>query len=780
MRKFLTVICLFAAIVAMAGNITKDEALKKAQAFMQSRTNTQYKMRLAAKSTQLHRSAAQNSQENYYVFNVGENDGFVLVSGDDRTPAILGYADEGAFDANSIPANMKAWLQSYEDQLEVLAKSGNGVVAAANEHQTIRPLITLTWDQGEPYNNMCPMDGEERSLTGCVATAMAQILNYHKYPVKTTKTIPSYITTTKHILVDSVKPTAIDWENMLDNYTGNETEAQKKAVANLMYLCGTASKMDYAKEWSGAMTDNATKALKEYFDFDDATLFIQRTDYRAAEWDAIIYNELASKRPVAYSGQSTGGGHTFIVDGYDKDGLYHVNWGWGGSSNGYYLLSILDPHNNSGYGASSSTDGYSYDQLAIIGIQPNTGQPYKPEVKMTTDDISSSLTTVKKSSGKFHVTYVSSFYNYTGSRNNFDIGTGVYNTDNELVYSTKHLEMQFDNTWGYTSIELQCDVPTLPDGTYFITNISREAGATTWHKNANYDKYFLTATISGDTLMLQNPTEDLNGSISIAGNMEVNSRHTATVTLKNNGTFVNTTLFLLVNGEIKGGRHFEAETGETKTLEMTFYPEGKGKNTISIAQRHWEYREDTNEWLEIYTDVAASSVTINEAGSYSLQFSSGKVTNATNKTINDKVALLSFNIKNIGTKTYNEDIRVYSLVKQANDDLYDLETIINVPVSLTALQSKQIQVEMPLKRDGTYWFSIVYKSNGQFYGVSDKKCLSLSPYQVVVPEEPDPVELGVGTLETDRLSQDIYNLNGQRVYNIGKGLYIINGKKVIK
>ena len=277
MRKILSILFLFATITAMAGNVTIEEAQRKAQAFFMSRTNKQYQIRLAAKSTQIHRSAAQTVQESYYVFNVGEDNGYILVSGDDRTPAILGYADKGNFDANSIPANMKAWLQNYEDQLDVLSKSEKGAVAAASEHQAIRPLIASTWNQGEPYNNMCPMDGEQRSLTGCVATVMAQIINYYKYPSKTTKTIPSFTTSTKHFLVDSIKPTAIDWENILNNYSGNETEVQKKAIANLMFLCGTAVKMDYTNYFSGAVSKNAAEALKDYFDYDDATRHIQRT-----------------------------------------------------------------------------------------------------------------------------------------------------------------------------------------------------------------------------------------------------------------------------------------------------------------------------------------------------------------------------------------------------------------------------------------------------------------------------------------------------------------------
>lgn len=782
MRKLFPLLLLFVAITAWAGNVSQEEAMKKAQAFFLTRTHTHHPMRLAAKGTQMHRSAAldANTQESYYVFNAGEQHGFVVVSGDDRTPAILGYADAGAFDATSIPDNMKAWLQGYADQLAALTASGKDTVAVAREHQAIRPLLKTTWNQDTPYNNLCPLDNGERSATGCVAVAMAQIINYHKHPAMTTKTIPAYTTNTKKIKVGAIPSTAIDWDHLLNSYSGSETAAQKQAVANLQFLCGAAAEMDYtSNQGSAAPSSSAVKAMKTYFDYDDATRLIDRGDYRVAEWDDIIYSELASGRPLYYSGQSSGGGHAFVVDGYDKDGLYHVNWGWGGYCDGYFLLSILDPGSNSAIGASSSTDGYSYDQDAIVGAQPNTGVAYQPEVRLTTGGISTSQTTVTKHLGSFPVNYVSEVRNYMGDTYTFTLGTGVYDTDNHLVYSQTEHSVELDDTWGYSALEHSCNVPALPDGTYFITCISREKGTSTWYQNVNASKFFLTATISDNKMTLQNPTENLSGSISTTGSMEAGSKLTITATIENLGTFFNEVLFLMVDGEEKGARHFEVSGGETKTLEMTFYPEDAGEKTISIARKHWEYREDLQQWYTFYTDVATTTVTINPASSYSLQLSNGKVTNATNKKINDKVAVLSFSVKNYGTKTYNEDIRIFSLIKNTDNDYYGYAAINDVPVSLTALQSKQMQVEIPLLKDGSYWFSIVYKSDGKFKDVNDNTSLNLFTYQVVVPDEPDPVELSVENIQTAKQGQTIYNLNGQKVDKAKKGLYVVNGKKVV-
>ncbi|UKK56285.1 C10 family peptidase [Prevotella communis] len=507
MRKLLPILFLFVTVTSWAGNVTESEALQKAKAFIDSQraTQSQRQMRLAAKSTQVNKELTTATKESFYVFNVGQNDGYVVVSADDRTPAILGYADEGTFNRNDIPDNMKAWLQGYTYQLEYLATHANTRRAETAEHATIRPLIQSTWDQGSPYNNKCPMDGDKRSLTGCLATVMAQILNYYQYPEKTTSTIPSYTTGTKGITVNEIPVTTIDWSNIRNNYNGNETAAQKNAIATLMQLCGASMEMDYTSYSSYAYMIPALNAFKNYFDYDTSLRHVNRIEFKASEWDELIYNELAQKRPVYYCGQSIGGGHAFVIDGYSKDGLFHVNWGWGGSCNGYFLLSILDPHSNTGSGASSSSDGYSFDQDAIIGIQPNTDN--KPEwgVRMTSEGLYTNLSVVNKQGSYFPISLTATFYNRTGATQDFDLGIGVYDKDNKEVSAQKMNDGRFAESWGYNGITYNCNIPALPDGTYAITAISREKGTDTWYQNSRSFQYYITATINGNQMTLQNP-----------------------------------------------------------------------------------------------------------------------------------------------------------------------------------------------------------------------------------------------------------------------------------
>jgi hypothetical protein len=289
------------------------------------------------------------------VFNVGEQDGFVIVSGDDRTPAIMGYASEGTFKSDELPQNMKAWLEGYAEQIEWLGhqKSPRHLTLndgePATDHASVAPLITTRWNQGSPYNDLCPIDptnDNERSVTGCVATAMAQVLAYHRAPNRTVRPIPAFTTERAGIFVDEMPVSALDWSNKLNTYKGSKSDAQNKSVATLMLLCGASVEMDYTANSSGASSDIIVSALRTYFGYASSTHRADRNNYRATDWDALIYGELANCRPVLYGGHSAGGGHAFVIDGYDHDGLYHVNWGWGGQCDGYFLLSVLNPDSN--------------------------------------------------------------------------------------------------------------------------------------------------------------------------------------------------------------------------------------------------------------------------------------------------------------------------------------------------------------------------------------------------------------------------------------------------
>lgn len=332
----------------------------------------------------------------YYVFPNGEGKGFTVVSGDDRLPEVVGYSDKGTYDEENLPSNYVGFMKAYEEMVGQLDNGDSRASASIAEAKALRssgyqqptvaPLLgSIQWNQMTPYNNMCPKyNGSDRSVTGCVATAMAQVMMYYQYPKILQANIPAYVSRTNHLSIPQINQgETYDWANMLPKYASyeplNYTDAQATAVAKLMYHCGAACEMDYGPS-SGA---NVTPAiLSTYFGYDsDLMQDLNRDAFTLAEWSQIMDKELSVKRPILYSGRSSDGGHEFVCDGTDGKGLYHINWGWGGYQDGYFDVTILNP-DKGGAGSGSAPDGYNQSCSMIIGIAPDNGKEDEPLVEV--------------------------------------------------------------------------------------------------------------------------------------------------------------------------------------------------------------------------------------------------------------------------------------------------------------------------------------------------------------------------------------------------------------
>lgn len=332
----------------------------------------------------------------YYVFPNGEGKGFTVVSGDDRLPEVVGYSDKGTYDEENLPSNYVGFMKAYEEMVGQLDNGDSRASASIAEAKalrssgyqqpTIAPLLgNIQWNQMTPYNNMCPKyNGTNRSVTGCVATAMAQVMMYYQYPKTLQANIPAYVSHTNHLSIPQINQgETYDWANMLPKYASyeplNYTDAQAAAVAKLLYHCGVACEMDYGPS-SGA---NVTPAiLSTYFGYDsDLMQDLNRDVFTLAEWSQIMDKELSAKRPILYSGRSSDGGHEFVCDGTDGNGLYHINWGWGGYQDGYFDVTILNP-DKGGAGSGSAPDGYNQYCSMIVGIAPDNGKVDEPLVEV--------------------------------------------------------------------------------------------------------------------------------------------------------------------------------------------------------------------------------------------------------------------------------------------------------------------------------------------------------------------------------------------------------------
>ncbi len=353
---------------AMATPLTPQQAL--------SRTANYGARKLSAAQTSSFSLAATERSATgaatIYVYNRSNNNGYLILAADDVAPAMLGYSDRGNYSSAAESPEFRYWLDEYSRQIEYAVANGlqpqADTRADANTRKAVAPLVSTKWNQGAPFNNECPEVNGNRCVTGCVATAMAQIMNYWKYPAAGHGTVKGY----RKELKDSVAMTLglinFDWENMSNSYSSSSTTAQKNAVAYLMKACGYSTKMGYGSE-SGTPSRNCGYALINNFDYNKNLSFIKRNACPDWQWDEYVYQELAAGRPVYYAGYSTAAGHAFVCDGYDGSGLYHFNWGWGGTSDGYFRLQALDPHT---LGIGGGTGGYNINQEIIVGIQPET------------------------------------------------------------------------------------------------------------------------------------------------------------------------------------------------------------------------------------------------------------------------------------------------------------------------------------------------------------------------------------------------------------------------
>lgn len=348
----------------------------------------------ASLSKQSPGGAEETDGKAFYLFNNGGNKGFVIVSGDDRLPEVIGYATSGTMAEDNMPIQLKSLLDAFEKQYGEMAGDDARLESAMAERMalaessaaakvTVTPLLgNIEWDQVTPYNKLCPTFTNGQAVTGCVATAMAQVIRYYRYPTQLKNNIPSYTSksgfTSSEITASS---TTYDYVKMLGQYvSGNYSDEQASAVATLMLHCGCAVQMEYGVYESGAITSSTSHVLGAYFAYDKSTLaFVDRCDYSLEEWCSIIDHELSNNRPIIYEGRTLSNeGHAFVCDGANGDGFYHINWGWSGSGNGYFDISLLNP-----FDAESTTGagGYNIGMGMTIGIKPSTKEGTAPIAK---------------------------------------------------------------------------------------------------------------------------------------------------------------------------------------------------------------------------------------------------------------------------------------------------------------------------------------------------------------------------------------------------------------
>jgi len=427
-----------------------------------------------------HRTAAtftlKTLQQHDMLTVIGHEDaGFVIVANDDDFQPVVGYS-QAPFSV--LPPAVKWYIAAANASMQHMKSVGQSYtsVPPSSEYpDSLGPLVKTTWNQSRPYNNLCPGgNGSSKILypTGCVATAMAQVMNYYKYPERGIGEHQYSFQPASgdgRIIYANFGETKYDWDNMLDKYDKTYTDEQATAVATLMLHCGVSVDMQYTASGSGSYAQECCLAFKKYFGYNPYARVHMREYYSIESWMKMIYEELNNNGPFYYSGSDkSSGGHAFVLDGYNNKGLVHINWGWGGSSDGFFDIALLNP---SGY-------EYSQGQVIILGINPAAQRAYESQV------VASNLSFIFSGNSTKRVTISGTVYNGGAELFKGQLACVLENAERTLVLKTMddvNLKPIVNGTYWTQKLSLPSNnLSEIPDGTYRLFAGSRTEEDSKW------------------------------------------------------------------------------------------------------------------------------------------------------------------------------------------------------------------------------------------------------------------------------------------------------------
>ena len=747
MRKLLSLILLAIVANAQANPISEQTARQHVLSFLSSTQgrNTNLRMKAPKAPVQVTTVEELSREGAFYVMNIG-NDGFVIASADDAVQPVLGYSDKGNVSADDIPEAMQELLDSYAKQMAHI-NARRAPSASVIPHSPIDPLVKSVWSQGtrtgsQPYNLLCPVYNDSYCYAGCVSVAMAQVMNYHRWPARSTNPIPSYQTNALIGTLSALPPVNFDWNNILDTYTGNETQAQMNAVAQLFKYCAWSVRTNFGTTSSSSIVSNICSAMVDYFDYSPGMQIIMRSAYTSAQWDDIIYNELLAGRPVIYSGHSaTNGLHAFVCDGCDNSGYYHVNWGWNGKHDGYFLLSLMDAFKDGTSPGHNPEDGFSMEQQMVIGIQPSSAG-IASDYALTTKNVY-----IEDNSLRFMI------FNYTGHAFAVDYGWGFYDGNNNLVsQGFRHTDNYVTNFGFITTIDYATLGQALgSDGTYRVVAISRLDGSSEWKANNGSDFYYADVTVSNGkvTKVVCHPKDELTlQDVVINGSGYSYATQEIEAIFYNGGTdeFYGS-VYMFVNDESTptGATGISAPVNSTGSGYFYFTPVEGGNYTLTFKDADGNVLGTKS--VYIYQGVPQVSVTASIEGLFE--------ENGINY-LNSTTASVTVNVTNTTSEAISQQVLV---------GISDFKGwTFNIPVGRTASGIMKISVLQVGKR---YTVRIIDNAHNDL-------CPSIT----------FTIRSGSATaideIDANRSSSStVWNLKGQAVARPSKGIYIKDGKKFV-
>lgn len=459
----LAMIIAFLQVNLFAEHVSAEKASRVAKNFMEQRhtflssRGECLKMYKPMKLSMITDKRVEN--QHFYVFNLNDDQGWVIVADDDRSTPILGYAKSGTFVMEELPANIEDWLTGISSEIQYIID--NEIVEKNNIRQwkelyagistefinrgehAVSPLINTTWDQSPYYNELCPYDNyyNQRTVTGCVATAMAQVVKYYNHPAVGTGS-HSYSTSSYGTLYANFGGTQYDWNNMPNRLTSSSSSTQKQAIATLMYHMGVSVEMSYgvaATGGSGAYVISSYTngehcseyALKHYFGYKTSAHGEMKNNYSDSQWKSMVKAELNASRPLIYAGFGNGG-HCFVCAGYDNSDKFYFNWGWSGQNDGYFSLSALNPGSG---GAGGGSYSFTNNQQAIFGLEPdgNGGGGGGGGATSNTMQLTSSVSVASQIWFCDNISVSVEIANYTGNSFSGEVGAAAFDADGNFM-----------------------------------------------------------------------------------------------------------------------------------------------------------------------------------------------------------------------------------------------------------------------------------------------------------------------------------------------------------
>ena len=710
---------------ASARPVTEAAARSIAASFMASRAIPATSLRIAHKAPRLN-APATNADAAYYTFNAPHG-GFVIVAGDDRVPAVLGYSDKNTFDPQDMPEAMQRLLEGYAAQIDALDHGAKPAPHYVNGN-AIAPLLTAQWDQDAPYNLLFPtLSNGRAAYVGCVATAMAQVLYYWKWPARTTMPIPAFTSEGESIYMPQLPVISFDWDKMQDTYQIDDTGDAALAASQLSLYCAQSVDMNFTPTGSGAFSFVIPVALSTYFNYKKDAKYIQRDVYSTLDWEEILYQELSAGRPVLYSGSKNMSGHEFVCDGYDGNGMFHINWGWNGVSNGYFLLNVLDP-DTQGIGSAAGSYGYIEQQGMVIGIEPGTGTPGGLEVTTDRVEVNSYTATRATSTYNFSISQITRFVNRMPQPISFDYGWGVYDTSGRLL---QKLNTSYVTAMGINYF-ISADQTLLfgngrSSGVFRIKPIYTERNTNNWRPCVGADINYIKMSIQGNRCVVI--CEGSGGTssyqvndITVTGNMHPRRPVYIKLNVTNTGDSRNDLIYMFANGRFVSEAFVDMEKGMSGDVHFQYTKSSAGSVDLTFSLNRDGSDPIASETINIVAMPAAQL-----SGTVEVK---NVVDTWRDWILGDKFSLKA-TITNDGTETYNEDITVYlykSLVGYYGTPVQSVTRTVSIS------PGKTINVDFDLDNVVDGW---TYAVEAYYYSQGRDKLLDLTgDYTIYFTETP--------------------------------------------